>query len=107
LGLFVGVVAGTDERTAFDVPETHLHGFVLEEGELVWGVETRHGKMVARGAQILADGEDVDLAVSEIAEDGEELMHLFAHADDDAGFGDDGSVRMLARSLLCGVEEVQ
>ncbi len=40
------------------------------------------------GAEVLADGEDVDLAVGEVAEDGEQLVHLFAEADDDAGLGD-------------------
>ena len=86
--LLVRVVAGADEGAGFYVAEAHLHGFVLEEGELVGGVEAGHREMIARGAEVLADGEDVDLAVGEVAEDGEELVHLFAHADDDAGLGD-------------------
>ena len=47
LGLLVGVIAGADEGAGFDVLESHLHGFVLEKGELVWRVEARHREMVA------------------------------------------------------------
>jgi len=89
--LLVRVVAGADEGAGFYVAEAHLHGFVLEEGELVGGVEAGHREMVSRGAQVLADSEDVDFAVGEVAEHAEELVHLFAHADDDAGLGDDGA----------------
>jgi plasmid stabilization system protein ParE len=88
LCLLMRVIAAADERAAFDVLEAHLEGFVLKEGELVRGVEARHRQVVARGAKVLADGEDVDRPVGEVAEDGEELVHLFAHADDDAGLGD-------------------
>ncbi len=58
------------------------------------------------GAQILADGEDVYLAVGEVAEDGEELVHLFAHADDDAGLGDLG-VAGLGGDGFCFAEEFE
>ena len=37
----------------------------------------------------MPDGEDVHLAVGEIAEDAEQFVHLFAHADDDAGLRHD------------------
>jgi len=80
---------------------------VLEEGELIGGVEAGHREMVSRGAEVLADGEDVDLAVGEVAEDGEELVHLFSHADDDAGLGDDGAELVLRRLLLRGFEEAK
>ena len=88
--MLVGVVAAADEGAGFNVAEAHLQGFVFEEGELVGGVEAGHREMVARGTEVLADGEDVYLAVGEVAEDGQEFVHLFAHADDDAGLGDEG-----------------
>src|SRR5579871_400225 len=88
LGLLLRMVAGADERAGLDVTETHGESFVLEEGELLRRVEALHDEMVARGAEILPDGEDVDVAISEIAEDGEELVNFFAHAHDDPGFGD-------------------
>jgi len=90
----VGMVAAAHQRSRLYVAEAHLQGFVLEEGELVRGVEAGHGEMVARGAKVLADGEDVDFAVGEIAKDAEELVHLFAHANDDAGLRDDGAERV-------------
>ena len=47
LGLLVGVVAAADKGAGLYVAETHLQGLVLEEGELVGGVEAGHGEMVA------------------------------------------------------------
>ena len=74
---------------------------MLEEGELVGGVEAGHREMVAARTQILANRQDVDLAVGEVAEDAEELVHLFAHADDDAGLGDDGAEFVSGRLAFC------
>ena len=104
LGLLLGVVAGADQRAALDVAEAHGEGFVLEEGELVRRVEALHDEVVAAGAEILADGEDVDFAVGEVAEDGEQLVHLFAHADDDAGLGD---LRLADSRFLGAAEELE
>ena len=98
------VIAATDQRARLNVAEAHLQGFMLEEGELVRCVEAGHGKMVARGAEVLADGEDVDFAVGEIAEDAEQFVHLFTHADDDAGLGDDGA-KFVGAALALGFGE--
>ncbi len=98
----MGVVAGADEGAAFDVAEAHGEGLVFEEGELVGGVVAGHGQVVAGGAEVLADGEDVDLAVGEVAEDAEELVHLLTHADDDAGFGHLGGDLLVRGGGLCG-----
>ena len=49
--------------------------------------------MVARGAQILADGEDVAPSAGEVAEDVEQFVGLFAEADHDAGLGYSASGR--------------
>src|SRR6185312_4479131 len=77
-GLFLGVVAGADERAGFDVAEAHGEGLVLEEGELVGRVEAREDEVVATGPEVLPDGKDVHVAVGEVAEDLEEFVHLFA-----------------------------
>lgn len=82
----MGVVAGADQRTGFDVAEAHAEGFGFEIGEFARGVEAGHGQMVARGAQILADGEDVAADRGEVVEDGEQLDGFFAESDHDAGF---------------------
>ncbi len=87
MGLFVGVVAAADQGAGLYVAEAHRKGLVLEESELVRRIEAGHRQMVAAGAEILADGEDVDLAVGEVTEDLQELVHLLAHAYDDAGLG--------------------
>ena len=83
----MGVVAGANERAGFDVAEASLEGFGFELGKLARSVEAGHGKMVAGGAEILADGKDVATASGQIAEDLEQLGSFFAEADHDAGFG--------------------
>jgi hypothetical protein len=85
--LFVGVVAGANEGAGFYVTEAELEGFGFQFGKFARGVEASHGQMVARGTQILADGEDVAVNRGEVAEDGEQLGGLFAEAYHDAGFG--------------------
>src|ERR1039457_4002634 len=45
-GLFVGVVAGADERAGFDVAEAHPERLGLQFGKLARSVKPRHGQMV-------------------------------------------------------------
>ncbi len=68
-GLFVRVIAGANQGAGFDVAEAHLKGFGLQLGELAWRVEPGHGQVVARRAQILADGQDVAMDGGQVAED--------------------------------------
>jgi hypothetical protein len=87
-GLLVGVVAGADQRAGFDVAEAHFEGFGLELGKLARRVEAGHGQVVARGAQILADGEDVAVTAARSRKTWSSSCGLFAEADHDAGFGE-------------------
>ena len=91
----MGVIAGADQRTRFDVAEAHLQRFGFELGELTGRIEPGHGQVVARGAQVLADGEDVAMYCREVAEDFEQLAGLFAKADHDAGFRHAGGIQLL------------
>ena len=74
----MGVVAGADQGSRFDVAEAHFEGFCFQFGKFPRRVETGHGQVVARGAQVLSDGENVAVNGGEIAEDLEQLDSLFA-----------------------------
>ena len=74
VGLLVGVIAGAHQRAGLDMAETHLQGFFFEEAELVGRVQPRHGKVVLRRPQVLADGEDVHVVGREIAENLEQFV---------------------------------
>ena len=58
--------------------ETHGERLALHEGEFIGGVVAGDGEMVFRGAEVLADGEDVDADAGEVAVDRKEFAHFFA-----------------------------
>src|SRR5580698_5875933 len=80
------MVARPNERPGLHVAESHLQCFVFQFSKLTRRIKTRHGQMVARWAQILADGEDVALDGSQVAENVEQFGSFFANANHYAGF---------------------
>ena len=94
-GLFVRVVAAADEGATLYVAEAHLQGLFLVEGELGRGDHALHRQVVLRGREVLSDGEDIHLALAEIAEDLEKLFGLFADADHESGLGNDVGLHLL------------
>ena len=102
----MGVVAGSDEGSGFDVAEAHAKCLGFELGEFARRVEAGHGKVIARRTQVLADGEDVAADCGEVAKDGEEFVGFFAETDHDARFCYAGGVeffgvtQQLKRTLI-------
>ena len=62
------------------MPEPHLQRFDFQEVKFIGSVEARHWQMVLGRPQILPHGENVNFASGQIAEDGEQLAHLFAQS---------------------------
>ena len=58
--------------------ETHLQGFFFEEAELVGRVQARHGKVVLRRPQVLADGKDVHVVGRKVAKNFEQFAGALA-----------------------------
>ena len=71
---FGGVIGTADQRAAFDVPEAH---FVAGAAELV-ELDGRHvaddGQVLGRGAQVLAERQDIDVVRAEIAHHVEDFV---------------------------------
>src|SRR4051812_20181474 len=66
--VLVGVVAGAHEGPGGDVVEAKVVGRPLERGELV-GVPVAHdGQVALRGAQVLADGQDLHAVRAQLRE---------------------------------------
>ena len=67
LDRLVGVVAGAHERPGRDVGEAQRVGRLLERLELVGMPVAHDGQVALAGAQVLADGEDVDARLAQRA----------------------------------------
>ena len=90
--------SSTDERSALDVPEAELHADLVEAAE-VFGRDVAIERDVAVGrAQVLAEGEDVDVDGAEILHDLDDLLVRLAHAEDDARLGRDVRREALGRA---------
>src|ERR1035438_2300338 len=63
VGLLVCVIAGANQRTGRDMKDADLEECSCEKPNLVGRVKPRHGKVVPRRPQVLADGEDVHIVV--------------------------------------------
>ena len=76
--------------------------------EFVGRVEARDRQMIARGTQVLADGENIDAAHAEIAENLDQFFGRFAKADHHAALGDHawrklfGVLQQIESALVAG-----
>src|SRR5215218_6966698 len=83
--VLVGVVAGPHERPGGDVVEAERVRGVLERLELV-RVPVAHDGQVALGrAEVLADGEDLDVVGTQVLEGGDDLIVRLAEPHHEAG----------------------
>src|SRR5215207_8706854 len=89
LNLLPGVVAGTHERAALDVPEAELHADLVEAPELVRRDVSIERDVAFGGPEVLTEREDVHVHRPEILHDRDDLLVGLAHTEDDAGFGRD------------------
>src|SRR5207245_774833 len=79
--LLVRVVAGTYHRSRLNMAKPEAESLVSQINKLVRRVEPRDREMIFRGAQVLADRQDVDAACPEIAEHFDQFFARFAQAD--------------------------
>src|ERR1019366_5333278 len=86
-GLLVRVIAGAHHRSGLDVAEAEAQRFIPQLTEFLRRVEAGDRQVVARGAQILAHGENVNAAAAEIAEYLDEFVAGFAQSDHHAALG--------------------
>ena len=85
LRLFVGVITGTDQRTAFDDAKAEGEADLLPVLELLRPHPAGKWPMLRTGLQVLANGEDVDFVAGEVAHRLLDLRLLLPEAEHEAG----------------------
>ena len=85
--LALGVIGGADQRTRLDVGEADRASGFTELRELLGRVVARDRQVLGRRPQVLAEGQDVDVRLAQVAHRLEQLVALFAQTEDDAGLG--------------------
>src|SRR5215211_4222670 len=95
LRLFVGVVGAADQRAALDVLEAHLEAQLLEGGELSWRVVTAHRQVVLRGTEVLPDGQDVHVMLTQVEHGVLDLLLHLAQAHHETALGQPLGVELL------------
>src|SRR5579864_1377798 len=76
--LLVRVIAGPYQRTRLDMGEAQLAPVLLQLGEFI-GMPVADERMVfERGAQVLADGDDLDVVLAHVAQQLLDLVHVLA-----------------------------
>src|SRR4051812_5239228 len=74
------MVGAAHQWSTLDVLEAELESVLAKVGELLWGVVAAHREVVLRGPQILADGQDVDFMLAQVAHGLVELLLHFPKA---------------------------
>jgi hypothetical protein len=82
------MIARTRQRTRLYVGEPEPAAGFGQLIELRWCVIARDRQVSLRRAQVLTEGEDIDVASAEVPHAGEHLVPFLAHAKDDAGLGE-------------------
>src|SRR5580704_2464348 len=80
LGLLVRVIAGAHQRSGLDVAEAEAQRLLPQLAEFLRRVEPGYGQVVARGAEILTHGKNVNAAATEVAEHLNQFFRGFAES---------------------------
>lgn len=89
LHVLFSVVGTPDERTGFDVLESHTEALILQHCELVGRNETIDGKVRLGRLEVLAEGENVAPHSPHISHHFDNLVRSFADPEHQSGFGNE------------------
>src|SRR2546427_12457641 len=98
LHLLPRVVARAHQRAGFYVTIAHLEAVAAERGELVGRVVPRDREMLARGTEVLADGQDVHVLCAEVPDRHPQLIPVFPQPADDPRLRERAGVHLLGPS---------
>src|SRR5216117_4046107 len=98
LHLLPRVVARAHQRAGFYVTIAHLEAVAAERGELVGRVVPRDREMLARGTEVLADGQDVHVLCAQIPHRHQQLIPVFPQPANDPRLRERGGVHLLGPS---------
>ena len=100
----VGVVGGANERPRFHMSDSQVHAELGQFGEFVRMNVARHWQMLARGLQVLSEGENVHSHLGKLPNHVSDFFHVFADSQHKAGFGDGIAIAsMLEDSVAAGI----
>jgi len=83
------VIARANERATFDMAEAEVVTVLLEGGEIFDGDVADDGQMLQRGAEVLAEGDNVNLVSAEGLHGFADFGKSFAKAEHESAFGGD------------------
>src|SRR5688500_12375885 len=83
----VGPIGGPYQRSGLDMGEAHRLADPRQLGELVGMHEPLDRQVPIGGPQVLADRQDVDVALDQVAHDRQDLRRLLAEPEHHAGLG--------------------
>ena len=72
--------------------EAHPQPDLAELGEFVRRVVADHREVTIRWPEVLPEGDNVDVAAAQVAQAGDHLIPLLAHAEDDPRLGEGGGI---------------
>ena len=96
--MFPSMVGTADKGTRFDVPKAHRQCYGPKLGELGGGQVALDRQMVARGAQVLTQRQDIASHRAQVTQHAFNFWCFFAQAEHDSGFGQERAVVGLAES---------
>src|SRR5262245_46830349 len=67
--------------------KSKLHADVSQLGEFGRGIVASDRQVSGGGPEVLAQRQDIHVSASQVPHAGHDLVPLFAHAENDAGFG--------------------
>src|SRR6185436_9975632 len=86
--LAVGVIAGADHGAGFHMGKSQRQGLGLERRKFIRCDITLDRQVLARGSQVLPQGEDVDADLAGLAQHRADLVQLLTQAQHQPGLGD-------------------
>ncbi len=92
IDLLVGMVAGADQRAAFDNVEAQIERPLLPVGKFFRRHPAIHFLVLLGGLEILADGEDIAVDGTQVAQQLFDFLFLLANAEHDAALGHEAAL---------------
>src|SRR5437764_15101644 len=96
IGLLMGMIRTAHKGAGLDVAKTHLLAFGLQSSKFFEGNIALNGQVVKRWAEILPNGQDVDLVFSHIMHHFDNFIPRLAKAQHETRFCRGGRIHLFS-----------